>query len=114
MTTPSKRCEWAVGGYVKPAPLDYETVAAGQTDQVLGRTGAEGDYLDSVIVTVATSASGTSSVKDGSGSAIPLTAANTPIGVYVIKLGISSTGGAWSATTGAGATVVATGFFTEK
>jgi len=90
---------------------DYETVAAGQTDQSCGPTGAAGDELVRVIVTVATSATGTCSIKDGSGSAIPITAANTPIGVYSVDVGARSTGGAWKITTGAGATALAVGSF---
>lgn len=90
---------------------DYETVAAGQTDQSCGPTGAAGDELVRVIVTVATSATGTCSIKDGSGSAIPITAANTPIGVYSVDVGARSTGGAWKITTGAGATAIAVGSF---
>lgn len=93
----------------------YETVAASQTDQVLGASGAQGDLLERVIVTVATSATGTCSIKDASGgSAIPLTAANTPIGVYVVELGIraqTAANGGWRVTTGAGATAVAVGKF---
>lgn len=90
----------------------YETVAASQTDQALGATGGAGDHLARVIVSVNTSATGTASIKDGSGSSIPLTAANTPIGVYVVELGIDSVSGAWSVTTGAGATALAIGNFT--
>lgn len=92
----------------------YETVAASQTDQALGQNGAASDNLIALIVTVATAATGTVSIKDGSGSSIPITAANTPIGVYTVFLGkdgIISTTGAWSVTTGAGATAVAVGFF---
>lgn len=89
----------------------YETVAASQSDQVLGVTGASGDLLERLIVTVATAASGTVSIKDGSGSAIPITAANTPIGVYSVEIGARSSAGAWKVTTGAGATVIAVGEF---
>jgi hypothetical protein len=90
---------------------DYETVAASQTDQVLGTAGAVGDLLERLVVSVATAATGTVSIKDGAGSAIPITAANTPIGVYSVNIGAKTTGGAWSVTTGAGATVVAVGKF---
>jgi len=90
----------------------YETVAASQSDQALGATGAAGDVLKRLIITVATSATGTVSIKDGSGSAIPITAANTAIGVYIADLDLQSVAGAWSVTTGAGATVVAVGRFT--
>lgn len=94
--------------------MHYITVAASQTDSVLTGTtkaGAKHDSIKRVIVTVATAATGTCSIKDGSGSAIPLTAANTPIGVYIVELDIQSQSGAWSVTTGAGATAIAVGQF---
>lgn len=90
----------------------YETVAASQTDQALGATGILGDVLERLVITVATAASGTVSIKDGAGSAISITAANTPIGVYTVDFGgIKSTSGAWKVTTGAGASVLAIGLF---
>lgn len=92
---------------------DYETVAASQTDQVLGSTGAKGDLLERLIISVATAATSTVSIKDIGGSAIVITAANTPIGVYSVEIGAKSFAGAgWSVTTGAGATVIAVGKFT--
>lgn len=98
-----------------PSPYEYsyETVAASQSDQVMGGTGAAGDLLHSVIVSVATSATGTCSIKDGGGSSIVLTAANTPIGVYTVLLDSISTGGAWKVTTGAGATAIGIGRFSK-
>lgn len=96
---------------VNQAGMEYEAVAASQTDQVMGTTGATGDYLHRLVITVATAATGTVSIKDGGGSAIAITAANTPIGVYVVDLGIYSTAGAWKVTTGAGATAVGIGNF---
>lgn len=89
----------------------YEAVATSQSNQALGATGKAGDVIERIIITVATSATGTCSIKDGSGSSIPLTAANTPIGVYIVELGAKSTAGAWSVTTGAGATAFAVGQF---
>ena len=94
------------------APPGYETVAAGQTDQVLGATGAAGDWLAKLTCTVATAATSTVSIEDGGGSSIPILAANTPIGSYTIPLSLVSTAGAWSVTTGAGVTVIASGDFT--
>lgn len=88
----------------------YETVAASATAQVLGATGAIGDYIERLIITVATSASGTVALLD-SGTSIPITAANTPIGVYTVDLGMRSVSGAWKITTGAGASVIAVGQF---
>lgn len=95
----------------------YEAVGAGASDQVLGDTAAgvtgagKGQRLHMVIVSVETSATGTSSIKDGGGSAIPLTYANTPIGVYPLLIDAISESGPWKVTTGAGATVLAVGNF---
>ena len=92
----------------------YETVAAAQTDQVMGSTGAIGDYLDGLIITVATAATAATSIKDGGGSAIPILP-NSPgggIGVYYVPIKARCTGIGWKVTTGAGATAVAVGTFT--
>lgn len=90
----------------------YQAVAASQTDKVLGPNGgSKHDFLDRIIVSVATSATGTVDIQDGSDTAIPITAANTPIGVYIVELNARSRSGAWSITTGAGATVLAVGSF---
>lgn len=91
--------------------FDYETVVASQTDQVLGAVGGQGDLLAALIITVATAATSTVSIKDGTTS-IPVMAANTAIGVYRVEFGTRSHTGAWSVTTGAGVTVMAVGDFT--
>jgi len=93
-------------------PAGYETVAAGQTNQVLGGTGAIGDVLSTLICTVATAATSAVTIKDGAGSSIPALPANTPIGTYTITINLASAAGAWSVTTGAGVSVIATGNFT--
>jgi hypothetical protein len=91
-------------------PSIYETVAASQSDQVFGPgAGAAGAFLHSLIVTVGTSATGTVEIDDGGGTNIPIVPANTPIGVYVVVLNLRSRAGGWRITTGAGATVIATG-----
>jgi hypothetical protein len=53
-------------------PGEYETVAASQTNQVLGGTGATGDYLNGVIIIPATTSPGAVSIKDGANAAITL------------------------------------------
>lgn len=92
----------------------YETVAASQSNQVLGATGAAGDYLDRLVIVVSTAATAQVQIKDGSNAAITVLP-NSPgggIGTYVIQLGLRSTTGAWQVTTGAGASVIACGSFT--
>lgn len=99
---------------VEQGQFDYEAVAASQTDQVLGVTGATGDFLHKLVIVVATAATAATSIKDGSGSAISVLP-NSPgggIGVYEVEFNMVSTGGAWKVTTGAGASVIAVGRFT--
>ncbi|MGE0231429.1 MAG: hypothetical protein AB7O39_03170 [Flavobacteriaceae bacterium] len=104
---------------VDPAGLpvggtEYETVAASQTDQALGATGAAGDFLSHLLVVVATAATAAVSIKDGAGSAIAVFP-NSPgggVGTYYVPIGARSSAGAWSVTTGAGVSVVAVGNFT--
>lgn len=93
---------------------DYETVAASQTDQVLGSTGKAGDILHSLVCVVSTAATAATSIKDGSGSAISVLP-NSPgggIGTYTIELHAVSTAGAWKVTTGAGVACIGVGWFT--
>ena len=92
---------------------NYETVAASQTDQVLGQTGAAGDWLEGVLCVVVTAANSAVSIKDGSGSDIVVFPDNpgSGIGSYYVPIGAKSTAGAWSVTTDSGVSVVATGRF---
>lgn len=91
----------------------YETVAAGQTTQALGASGGAGDYLEHLIVTVATAATAQVQLKDGGDAAFTVLP-NSPgggIGVYYIPIKAVSVTGAWQVTTGAGSTVFAVGRF---
>lgn len=95
---------------------EYETVAAGQTDQVLGVIGAAGDYLEQLVVVVSTAATSQVTIKDGSGGSAIVVFPNSPgggIGTYVVPLGLRATGaGGWRVSTGAGVSVIASGDFT--
>ncbi|HEX5074261.1 MAG TPA: hypothetical protein VFW03_13685 [Gemmatimonadaceae bacterium] len=91
----------------------YETVAASQTDQVLGATGAAGDYLDRLICVVTTAATAAVTITDGS-TAIAIFP-NSPgggVGTYVVETRLRSKTGPWKVTTGAGVAVIAAGNFT--
>lgn len=96
----------------------YETVAASQTDQVLGDTSAgvtgagKGQRLHRLIISIATAgANGVVDLKDGSGSAIPIAPASTPVGVHSVEVNAISEIGPWKVTTGSAATVLAVGTF---
>lgn len=94
----------------------YETVAASQTDQAMGATGASGDYLAGLLVVPASTSPGAVSIKDGSGSAITVfTGGATSVSNLVpffIPLGIISGSGAWKITTGASVSCIGVGKFT--
>ena len=100
-----------MSGVPFPYRYPYESVAASQTAQVLGGTGAAGDYLHRIVVTVTATGTSTLSVIDGSTTILTM-AANTPVGVYSLELGLAAATGPWKITTGAGATVLAVGLFT--
>jgi hypothetical protein len=95
---------------------DYETVAASQTDQVLGGAGAAGDMLTSLLIVPATTSPGAVAIKDGAGSAITVftggAASVTNLVPFAVPLGIKSASGAWKVTTGASVSAIASGEFT--
>lgn len=100
---------------ILPAAIgqQYETVAASQTDQALGTTGAAGDYLARLVLVVSTALTAAVSIKDGAGSAIAVFP-NSPgggVGTYTVELGLRSLSGAWKVTTGAGVAAIAIGNF---
>lgn len=99
-----------MAGVSYPYRYFTEAVAASQTNQILGPTGATGDYLHRIVVAVATALTSTVSVIDGSTTVLAIPA-NTPVGIYSIEInGVSATG-AWKITTGAGVSVLAVGIF---
>jgi hypothetical protein len=86
---------------------------------VEGREGSRerrGDYLAGLLVVPATTSPGAVSIKDGSGSAIPVfTGGATSVAdlkPFPIPLGLVSLNGAWKVTTGANVSVIAIGNFT--
>ncbi len=95
--------------------MGYETVAAGQTAQILGGSGAVGDWLDSVLIIPATTSPGVVTVLDNAisipifvGGALSVASLNP----FSAKIGANSASGAWKITTGANVSVVAFGNFT--
>lgn len=95
----------------------YQAVAASQSAKVLGATGAAGDILGGLIITVGTAATAATSITDGAGSAIPIVPNSVGGGIETLMItfgsaGLKSTSGAWKITTGAGSTVLAFGSFT--
>lgn len=94
---------------------EYEAVAASQTNQALGASGATGDLLSVITIVPASTSPGAVSIKDGAGTAITVFAGGTDsVGSLVpIQLAINalSTAGAWQISTGANVSVLAVGRF---
>lgn len=95
---------------------DYEQVAASQTAQAMGATGAVGDFLKGVLIIPATTSPGNIQIKDGANTAITIFAGGaTSVPNLIplwVELGIRSTNGAWQITTGTNVSAIGVGNFT--
>jgi len=102
-----------MSGINSPYTYQYEHVPASATARVLGGNGAIGDYIHRLACTVATAATGSVSILDGTGFTHVLLPASPGggIGQYDIELNIVSRNGPWKITTGAGVEVLAIGIF---
>lgn len=103
------------GLYVQSGASQYETVAASQTDQVLGATGAAGDLLERLIIIPATTSPGEVSIEDGATNIIVFAGGASSVAdlkPIVLDIGIRSTSGGWEITTGANVSAIGVGRFT--
>lgn len=94
---------------------EYETVAASQTAQVLGPTGATGDYLSGLLVVPATTSPGNVLLLDNATSITVFAGGASSVTTLIpffIPLGMYSVSGAWKVTTGANVSVIGIGNFT--
>jgi len=91
---------------------EYETVAASQTAQVLGATGATGDYLKALVIIPATTTPGLVTILDNAISIPVFVGGTVDVRPIRVELGLKSVSGAWKVTTGASVSVLAIGNFT--
>lgn len=94
---------------------EYETVAASQTAQVLGPTGAAGDLINGVLIVPGTTSPGNVLLLDNATSITIFTGGASSVSNLVpffVPLGIRSVSGAWKITTGANVTAIGVGDFT--
>jgi hypothetical protein len=101
------------------AGTDYETVAASQTDQMMGATGAVGDFLAGILIVPGTTSPGAVSIKDGNGSGITIFSGGagsvTTLHPFFVPFGAKCTAATtpgWKITTGANVTAIGVGAFT--
>lgn len=95
--------------------LEYETVAASQTAQVIGPTGAVGDILVGLLVIPATVNPGSVAILDNATSITVFAGGSASVSNLVpffVPLNMASVNGAWKVTTGANVSVIAVGNFT--
>jgi hypothetical protein len=94
----------------------YETVAASATAQVMGATGATGDYLAGVLVFPGTAGCGVVTILDNATTIGTFVGGGTTalpsLVPFMIPVGLFSVSGAWKITTGANVTAVGIGKFT--
>lgn len=94
---------------------EYETVAASQTAQVLGPTGATGDYISGILVVPNSTSPGNVLLLDGATSITVFAGGASSVSNLVpffIPLGLISVSGAWKITTGASVSCIGIGTFT--
>ena len=94
---------------------EYETVVASQTAQVIGATGAKGDYISHILVIPATTSPGNALLLDNATSITVFTGGASSVSnlvPFIIPLQMKSVSGAWKITTGANVSCIAVGDFT--
>jgi hypothetical protein len=94
---------------------EYETVAASQTAQVMGPTGAAGDLIMGILVIPATTSPGNVLLLDNATSITVFTGGASSVSnlvPFMIPLGVKSVSGAWKITTGTNVSCIAIGDFT--
>jgi hypothetical protein len=94
---------------------EYETVAASQTAQTIGPTGATGDYISHILVIPATTSPGNVLLLDNATSITVFAGGASSVSnlvPFAIPLGMKSVSGAWKITTGANVSCIAVGDFT--
>jgi hypothetical protein len=102
-------------GFVGAYGHTYNTVAASQTAQVLGATGATGDYLSHCVIAPATLNPGNVIILDNAIAVYTFAGGSASVSTLIswpVPIGATSVSGAWKVTTGASVSVVCTGKFT--
>lgn len=94
--------------------LDYETVAASQTAQVLGTAGATGDLIQRIIIIPATTSPGNVLLLDNATSITVFTGGASSVAdlkPFVVELGMRSVSGPWKLSTGLSVAAICVGLF---
>lgn len=106
--------------FVSAGNQEYEAIAASQTKQPLGATGAIGNTLSTITIVPATTSPGAVTLYDGSGSTgiVVFTGGATsvadlkPFQIAVNARAVTATNPGWFVTTGTNVSVLVVGDFT--
>lgn len=105
---------FAAMAYDDQPRTDYETVAAGQTLQICGPNGRQGDILDKLIIIPGTTSPGAVSVSDDSNISVFAGGANSvnELRPMIVELGMRAISAAgFRVTTGSNVTAICVGRF---
>lgn len=95
---------------------EYETVAASQTDQIMGATGAVGDTISGILVIPATTSPGAISIEDGATNTTVFAGGASSVSnlvpFFIPLENIATVSGGWGITTGANVSCIVFGNFT--
>lgn len=91
--------------------FEYETVAASQTNQMMGGTGAVGDLIHGVLCVTTAASAAVVTLKDGSLTAFNIGHIFAGAGTFWMPLDLVSVSGGWQITTSTNTTCVGIGRF---
>lgn len=95
---------------------EYEPVAASQTNQAIGASGAAGDYMSHVVISPQTAGCGVVTVLDDTTEVMSFVGGGTTplpsVAPFTVGIGMTSIHGAWKITTGANVKCTPVGNFT--
>jgi hypothetical protein len=100
---------------IADANWEYETVAASQTAQAIGATGAFGDYMTGLLIIPASTSPGNVLLLDNATSITVFAGGTDSLATlhpFFVPILSRSKSGAWKVTTGANVSVIAVGNFT--
>lgn len=115
INAPGSTTQPSVPVQVTPVNTVYETVAASQTAQVIGATGAAGDRISHILVVPATTSPGNVILLDNATSITVFAGGAASVSSlipFTVALDMVSVSGAWKITTGTNVSVIAVGYFT--
>jgi hypothetical protein len=112
--TPTRPAQPSMSVAAVDPSIYYEIVTANQSAQVLGLTGAAGDFVERLIIQPTTTSPGQVGLTDDSTGVVVFAGGASSVAdlrTFVVDCGFYSRNGAWKVTTGANVSCIAVGRF---